>query len=165
MLQRIQSIYLLLASLAMLCLLFIPYWSTTSGDKEIQYTALQLRLSATDANPVYLNLSDNVFLLGFGILSIISVVIGLILIFMYNNRLKQAFYTGLFILLQVLTGIAGYWVVYSMEGQLAMEGATDVASEAGTGVVFPLVALLSTWMARRSILKDEAKVRAMDRIR
>lgn len=165
MLQRIQSIYLLLASIASLCLLFVPYWFTASGDKEIQYTALQLRLSVPDANPVYMNLSDNLFLFGFGVLSIVSIITGLFLIFMYSNRLKQAFYTGLLILLQVLTGISGYWVVYSMEGQLTLEGATDVVSEAGTGVVFPLVAVWFSWMARRSILKDEAKVRAMDRIR
>jgi uncharacterized protein (TIGR03382 family) len=84
---------------------------------------------------------------------------------MYRNRVKQAFYCNLSMVIQVIVGISGYWVVYTLEQKLELDGASELLSEAGPGVVLPLLGLVFSWMARRSILKDEAKVRAMDRIR
>jgi len=165
MLQRIQTIYLFMASMAMLLLFFVPYWHSSSGAGLVVYNALRLKLTTAEGVLIYQNQADNIFLAGFTAFVCVSILVGFIVIFMYRNRVKQAFYCNLSILIQVIVGVSGYWVVYTLEQKLELDGASELLSEAGPGVLLPLLGLVFSWLARRSILKDEAKVRAMDRIR
>jgi hypothetical protein len=60
--------------------------------------------------------------------------------------------------------VAG-WLVLQTESDLTAAGASDLVSEFQFGALLPIVSALFTWLARRSILADEALVRSVDRLR
>ncbi|MBL7781593.1 MAG: DUF4293 domain-containing protein [Saprospiraceae bacterium] len=149
MIQRIQSIYLLLASLAGFGQFAVPYLSTPSGDPATVMPAL------TDQ---VFNPFDNFGLLG---LSILSGLISFIAIFIFKNRGLQGRITGGALLcsalLAILLGISTFQILK------AVPAGGSVHYQAG--LVLPAVALVLQWLAGRSIKKDDQLVRSMDRLR
>ena len=149
MIQRIQSIYLLLASLAGFGQFGLPYLRTDSGDPSTTLPEL--------TDQVY-NPFDNIGLLG---LSILSGVISLIAIFMYSKRSVQRRVAGGAALCSVLLAILLGLSVYKLLSILPAN--SHVSYQAGIGL--PVVALVLQWLAGRSIKKDDQLVKSMDRLR
>ncbi len=141
MIQRIQSVYLLLAGLALFWLGLAP-------------APWQLLESAPHAwiGPVARGLSV--------LLAIGAVVI----IFQYRQRERQR---TLVVLEQV--GVLLMAVVYL--GGLYLGGMLGVRSESGIlwnrllWISLPVLAYLLLWLARRGIEQDIALIRSMDRLR
>lgn len=149
MIQRIQSIFLLLAAAALGSQFALPYGQTTADNPARSLPAL-----ADGAfNPL-----DNIGLLG---LTTLGALLALITIFLYKNRMLQARLAGLgvlvTILLLVLVGISSKTTL----DQLPEGGSMQLSA----GLALPVVALLFNWLAGRAIRKDEALVRSMDRLR
>jgi Domain of unknown function (DUF4293) len=153
MIQRIQSIFLLLAS-GSLGTLFIP--SVSIGD--FNQPNAQIPASADG----YLNIFDNKILLG---LTGVALAVAFLTIFLFKSRPNQ---------------IRLAWV--SMVACLALLGMsvfetktqTDMVQKAAyTGTFSPsfiayipmVVALIFGWLAIRNIRKDEILVRSADRLR
>jgi hypothetical protein len=153
MIQRIQSIFLLLAS-GSLGTLFIP--SISIGD--FNQPNPQIPASADG----YLNIFDNKILLG---LTGVALAVAFLTIFLFKSRPNQ---------------IRLAWV--SMVACLALLGMsvfetktqTDMVQKAAyTGTFSPsfiayipmVVALIFGWLAIRNIRKDEILVRSADRLR
>ena len=155
MIQRIQSIYLLLAVLSMGAL-FIPDWSFASvmGDTSSMENAAQIMMSDG-----LFNTYDHILmavLVGAGVLA------GLACIFLYNDRKRQMSLSRIGMaagfLLVILTAIFFYQDYQMMDsGQYLIE--------IEYGILSPIFFLLFMWLALRNIRKDEKLVRSMDRLR
>ena len=136
MLQRIQTIYLLVAAIISAGLIFVFYLWTTKGD---------VSFFAKD---------DVLFLsmfLGSAALSMAS-------IFMYNNRQNQFVLGRLNIILNFI--LLGLFVYRSLN----LSGETDV-SEKGIGMLLPIFSIVFLVLANKAIKKDEDLVKSVDRLR
>lgn len=144
MIQRIQSILLLLAGGASFGQFGLPY---ATGAASTSVAAL------SDGQ---LNLFDNVGLLA---LAVLGGAVSLIAIFMYKNRPLQARLTGVTAVVSILSLV--------LIGVVCKQvwDASSGAMQIGAGVGLPLVAMILQWLAGRSIRKDEKLVRSMDRLR
>ena len=139
MLQRIQTIYLILAAVITGVLPFIfPLWKEQVGTeivdfyfmKEMSYVAL------------------------FGLSTALSVVS----IISFNKRQNQFVMGRLNIILNlILLGL----FVYRL---LTLSGETTV-SEKGIGMFLPIVAIVFLVLANKAIKKDEDLVKSVDRLR
>lgn len=135
MIQRIQSIYLLIAVIVSCGLIFVfSLW--TNNDVEIY---------AKDVMPAFV-----VFLLS-GLLSIVS-------IFKYKNRKSQFMLGRLNILLNLF--LLGFFVYRSLNlsGEI-------IVSEKGIGMLLPILSIVFLALANKAIKKDEDLVKSVDRLR
>ncbi|MEN8125107.1 MAG: DUF4293 domain-containing protein [Bacteroidota bacterium] len=144
MIQRIQSLYLLLAALVSGGLIFIFYlWTNQSGN---------------DIYAINIISEEDLLLKSTGILFILSSILSIISIFLYKNRKIQIVINRLNIVLNFfLLGI----IVYLL---LTLSGET-VVSKKGIGSFIPLIAILFLVLANKAIIKDEKLVKSVDRLR
>lgn len=141
MLQRKQSVYLLLGSLSIVAMLFFDgIWETPAAETLVWYVPSLI------------------------VTGIVVVVVALVAIFMYGNRLRQQ---QVVVAVQVLTLI----FMVLLYGGLFLTGVTtqiaEGAVEAPTliGLVLPILAYVFFYLARKGIQADIDLVRSMDRLR
>jgi Domain of unknown function (DUF4293) len=153
MIQRIQSIFLLLAS-GSLGTLFIP--SVSIGD--FNQPNAQIPASADG----YLNIFDNKILLG---LTGVALAVAFLTIFLFKSRPNQIRLAWVSIVACLaLLGMS----VFETKNQTDM---VQKAAYAGTfspsfiAYIPMVVALIFGWLAIRNIRKDEILVRSADRLR
>ena len=136
MIQRIQTIYLLLTAGISAGLIFVFHlWTTNESVKffaqdDIAYFAM---------------------FLGSAVLSLIS-------IFMFKNRQTQFVLGRLNILLNFI--LLGFFVYQSLN----VSGEADV-SEKGIGILLPILSIVLLVLANKAIKKDENLVKSVDRLR
>lgn len=136
MLQRIQTIYLLLSAGISAGLIFVFHlWTTNEG----------LPFYAQDDN-LYLGLF------------IASAVLSLVSIFRYNNRKSQFVLGRLNIILNFI--LLGLFVYQSLN----VSGEANV-SEKGIGILLPIFSIVFLVLANKAIKKDEDLVKSVDRLR
>ena len=156
MIQRIQSVFLLLLALTMLALLFLPIWQETvpQTNQAIELSAFNLTNNAA-AQPTSKSS------IAIGILAIVSALVALYEIFQFKNRLTQMKLGMLNTLLIAATmGAIIYYSLYvGEEINPAIEG------EREPGFYIPVVALLLNALSNRFIRRDEQLVRSVDRLR
>lgn len=143
MIQRIQTIYLFLASAALFGLFALPLATT---DKAAESSALfaDTQFDLFDQTP----------------LLAIIVLAGVVLfatIFLFNNRKLQMNLTKVGVLLVVVASVFGG---YTWWGDSAKE-----LAEPDFGIALPILAILFAWLAHRGINADEKLVRSVDRLR
>lgn len=143
MIQRIQSIFLLLAAVALLGLFGLPFAST----------AEPVAASALFADQKY-NILDHTAL---SAIFIAAAVISLLSIFLFNNRKLQMRLS----LLSILGALAGLAVA----GVLFSQDAAGQTAQLGLGFGLPVVSIILIYLAYRNIKKDETLVKSMDRLR
>jgi hypothetical protein len=144
MIQRIQSVYLLIAAIISGGLIFMfDLWKTTS----------KVSFYAIDA----LN-SDAMLVKLIPILFIVSAVISLGTIFQFKNR-KLQFVLGR---INILTNLILLGLLLYQSQNLSGEA---LVSEKGIGLVFPIIVVLLLVMANKAIKKDEDLVKSVDRLR
>ncbi|HAT81724.1 MAG TPA: DUF4293 domain-containing protein [Flavobacterium sp.] len=137
MLQRIQTIYLLLALISTGVLpFFIPLWTMTDGK---EYVFMQNQLYA-----VLFGLSTT--------LSLVSIV-------SYKKRQNQFVMGRLNIILNLI--LLGLFVYRSLN----LSGVIASVSEKGIGMFLPIVAIVLLVLANKSIKKDEDLVKSVYRLR
>ncbi|WP_339610063.1 DUF4293 domain-containing protein [uncultured Planktosalinus sp.] len=136
MIQRIQTLYMLLVAFIMTGLfVWFPEVKNESGD-----------LLYTRDEPVF-------FALIF-----ISIALAIIAILTYKRRKRQFVFNRLNILSNFI--LLGVFVYRS----LSVPGETLV-SEKGIGMFLPILSIVLLVMANRSIIKDENLVKSVDRLR
>ncbi len=141
MLQRIQSIWLLLAAV---CGFLTLKFSFFSGNK----------LDATNVKTFqYLTASSSILIL---ILTVASFVAALITIFLYKNRKLQLRITLAVIIISLLDIF-----LYYRETKKFVEGESGYNLTSLLMVAIPIFLIL----AARNIYKDEKLVKSMDRLR
>ena len=157
MLQRIQTIYLLIASISMLLASILPLarFALPNGD-----------ILTFEAMGVYLNgaITDSTWALM--AVGAITTLIALLTIFLYKARVLQIRLTILNALLMVgfylYAGFLYFRVVTSpqfAQHESMLSGGISFA------VVFPFVAIVVSVLAIRRIYADEALVRSLSRLR
>ncbi len=143
MLQRIQSVFLLLAVIISMGLVFVfPLWKTN----EIVVFAMDTITNV------------NMLIKPIGILFIISAILSLYTIFQFKNRKLQFVLNRLNILLNLL--LVGF-IVYQTQN---LSGEASV-SEKGIGSFLPIATVFLLAIANRFIKKDEDLVKSVDRLR
>lgn len=147
MIQRIQSIYLFIASACSFALFGFPF---ASVDKEIADSALF-------SNDTVYNLSDNTALLA---IYVLAGVVALVAIFLFNNRSRQKSVARVAAVFNLI-GIA-LAVILFMQDSVMDSGVTP---DDGIGLYTPIVGFVLILLAVRAIGKDEKTVRSMDRLR
>lgn len=149
MIQRIQTLYLLAVVALGISLLWLPVVQLVTPEE----VDLQVwELSALGGAPLQ-------GLWGLTLTTVLIPLLALIDIFLFKKRLLQA-RLNIFIVLLCL-GYYGVLAIYIWQAKLALGVEWHILPWAS----FPLVCMVLTLMATRRILKDEALVRAADRIR
>ena len=157
MIQRIQSVFLLLLALAMLSLLALPLWH-----KIDPLTGQELTLTAFGYVSKGLTLSGGtgpVWLIGS--LATASAALAFYEIFQFRNRLRQLLLGTVNVLLIVAT-LGAEFLFYTKGEQLLN---VKLEGELLIGFYLPTLALLLNLLASRFIRRDEQLVRSADRLR
>lgn len=153
MIQRIQSIYLFLASGASFSMFGLPFVDFIGVDRGTAVADYNLLGDAV------FNLQDNIGLL---ILAIASGAIALITIFMFKNRALQMKLCTLSLVASiVLVLLAGGLFFQEMNIVSSVTREPDIEF----GVLSPIFAIIFTILANRGIKKDDKLVRSADRLR
>jgi hypothetical protein len=139
MIQRIQSIYLLLGAVCAGLLLYLPIFKGQTIDLSVSY--------------VYVR--DQFFL---EVIDVVVILFCLVTIFFYKNRVQQMkncfIIIAINILLLVLIGVTIYM------NKKAIPGGNLQLS-----CFLPILSALCAYLAFRHIRKDENLVKSMDRMR
>ncbi len=144
MIQRIQSIYLLIATaLSGGFIFFLNLWVTKQGTKFYALDSLS---------------SENLLLASVFVLFIASAILTLITIFQFKKRQLQFVLGRLAILINfILVGILVYFT-QNLSGEMQV-------SEKGIGLVIPIFTIVFVVLANKAIKKDEELVKSVDRLR
>ena len=145
MIQRIQSIFLLLAGAAMLGTFGVPF--ATSATAGTGFLADQLY-----------NVLDHPVLM---VLAGLGGALALLAIFLYNNRPLQVRLGYLTIVMSILLPVVAFLLVFLEPAQKEQ----SALYEDGLGIYLPILALILSILAIRFIKKDDKLVRSMDRLR
>ena len=150
MLQRIQTVYLLLASICMVVSLLTNLAVFTFGGEIVNFKAMGFY-----NNGELIFSTWSLFVIG-----IVSVLLFLLTIFIYRWRILQIRFSifNIFVILGYYGLIAFYILKRNPE-------ANSVFENAGVGMVAPFIAIILTYLAIRKIGADEALIRSLDRIR
>jgi len=160
MIQRIQSVFLLLIALCMAAFLFLPIWSKTDAETGSTATLTAFSLEKTAiAGTEAAATSTGTFALA--ILAILAAGVAIYEIFQYKNRLSQMKLGMLNTLIMV--GLLVTMVYYSYYvGEELFAGAPG---EREAAFYLPFLALILNALSNRFIRRDEQLVRSVDRLR
>jgi len=147
MIQRIQSIYILIAEVLIGTLLGIKLADLSANGKLLEFFAKGIMKGE---EVVFNGLPILIFI---GLITVLHVII----LFMYKKRMLQIRLLVFTIIL--LLGLFGMFFYFAYAG---FEGAS-VAFK--VPVAFPVVAVILDWLAIRAIGKDEALIRSLNRLR
>jgi len=148
MIQRIQTVYLLLSFVILLLMLFLPLFEFNSGD--YIFNSFQIQSKAS---------TESIATFPIGIYIILTLVAHIFAIILFKNRVLQMrittflsiFLIGFYALLAFY-----YFVVINFE-------ITEVKAQ--ITLLIPLISAILVFMANKGIKKDEKLVRSADRIR
>lgn len=153
MIQRIQSLYLLVVTALMACTLFSPIVSVVTADGD---TLTLTALSWFGGGIGYAWI--------FALLFSMATLLPFITIFLFNNRKRQVGLCaaeGVLQLGSVLVIALFYWMIIP---DIFPAGAL-ISKSFGWAPIMPVIALIPTFLAGRAIFRDEVLVRSLDRIR
>jgi len=137
MIQRIQTIYLLLAFVATAVLPFVfPLWKLENGQD-------------------FYFMLDQVYIVLFGL----STAMTAIAIISYKKRQNQFVLGRLNMILNLI--LLGLFVYRSLN----VSGETATVSEKGIGMFLPILTIVLLVLANKAIKKDEDLVKSVDRLR
>ena len=138
MIQRIQTVYLLLTFVVTgVLVFFIPLWTLNNGQ-------------------AFYFMQDQVYTVLLGLSTMLSVIS----IISYKKRQNQFVMGRLNIILNLI--LLGLFVYRSLN----LSGETvNAVSEKGIGMFLPIVAIVLLVLANKAIKKDEDLVKSVDRLR
>ncbi len=151
MIQRIQTLYLFVVFLLMGAMCLFPLANFIRETEMFRLTAWGVR--TVGEYPVY-----EPRLIYMSILLGLSTLLPLVTIFLYKKRLVQI--RLCFMEIVFLVGMQVYAVIYLYRCYLISDKIVFSLVD-----IFPLLGIVLTWVALRKIIKDEALVRSLNRIR
>lgn len=150
MLQRIQTLFLLLAAAAMLVASVTPLaFFMYNGDKVV-----------FEAIGIYLNevLNDSTW--GLFTLGMVSSVLSLITVFLYKQRILQIRLSVFNAMLMI-----GFYLYFGFILYNLFPVENLVFQKVGVGLIMPVIAIILTILAIRKIGADETLIRSLNRLR
>ena len=155
MIQRIQSLYLLLAMAMMSLTLFLPLATFVYGGNELILKGFTISGIEGFPHPLPTYL---------GILLTATTILLIVIIFLYKKRMVQIrlCVSAIALLLGSATIIGLYcYRLWSLLSDMNY----DVIVTIGFASLMPVVAIIPVVLAIRGIARDEALIRSLDRIR
>lgn len=143
MIQRIQSIYLLIASLGFFGQFFTDFATSAAS------------IPGMFADKIY-EIQDHPVLLG---LTVFGGVLALATIFLFNNRPLQKKLSIFTLICAIILPVTALMLLLT-EGT---EATSEISETLGTFI--PVVSVICAYLAYRGINKDDKLVRSMDRLR
>lgn len=150
MIQRKQSIWLVLAALSTILCFFLPYGlhqSTTEGSTSIQEAMINAQSNIWSA-----------------VLAAMSVLLSLVILFLYKNRglqMKLIMVNSLFYI-----GTAVYFYIHASDASLGNKLAVGlVGTQVYIGLLLPLLSSFLLALAFIGVKKDEELIKSVDRLR
>lgn len=154
MIQRIQTVYLLIAEILIGILFFVPFAGISGKDGSIYRFDLKgLSLDGILKSEIA---SGSMPLI---LLWAVSMILIVVTIFMYKNRKQQIWFSIITIFILLGFGSLIFYFVLTNAKLLAGSHSFRIF------MIFPVIAAILSYMARRAIGKDEMLVRSIDRIR
>lgn len=147
MIQRIQTIYLLIILILMGQTFLLPFISFFNEEETISFTALQF--------------DTGEYILPLAILVGVILLFTFVAIFLFKSRLRQIRLT--FFVLLLLLGtlvLIGYYTWHLTENRFL-----GYEIKYNFTCIYPFVGSIFAWLAIRGMKKDEALVRSVNRIR
>ena len=154
MIQRIQTLYLLVAALLVAALFFVPFAELAGKDgAHYLFNISGINVNGSDGSTSL----DNAWpVLVLVCLSLIMVVLS---IFLFKNRITQIRIS--YISISFLFGLKALMYYYTWSSNNVPIGGLH----SKTYAVLPLIAAIFVFLAIRNIRKDENLVKSIDRIR
>ena len=151
MIQRIQSVYLLIVTVLLVMAACLPVGQFVGADDVTTHVF----------KPMGVTMAEGTFQSTWGLFGILllSAIISFCTIFLFKNRILQVRMTVFSTILLVGYYIAFLVFVYMLKGDL------EASFQIGWALCLPLVSIILNYLAFRAILKDEVMVRAADRLR
>lgn len=153
MLQRIQTVYLLIIVALMVAMLFLPLAVLQDGGQFYSFDAMGISTIAAQPELVYPTWGL------FALTAVIS-ILALVTIFLFRKRILQirlCIFNA--ILMLGFYGLFGFFV-WVLDGKME-----DAILSVKIALSFPVIALILDYLAIRNIGADEALVRSLDRLR
>ena len=152
MLQRIQTVYLLIIVALMVATLFLPLAMLQAGDQFYSFDATGV--STITAEP------ELVYPTGLFALTAVISILSLITIFLFKKRILQ-------IRLCIFNAILmlGFYALFGFFVWILKDQLAGAALSVKIALSFPIIALILDYLAIRNIGADEALVRSLDRLR
>lgn len=146
--QRVQTIFLAIANLCLLAMIFFPIWEGTNGSETVTLYPFYLKTESADIYSPYFAVA---------ILAIAAITVGVIEVMKYQNRMTQIKLGALNSLLMAGTLVMA--VIYVRNLQASYTGTF------GISLFLPAIAMVCNSIANRFIRRDERLVRESDRLR
>lgn len=156
MIQRIQSVYLLIATIVTIVLLFIPIGTIYTAEAQYTFTCFNVHLP--DGSVVMSTLYIALVL-------ILSAGITVYSIFKFKDRMKQSRLVSLNMLVFLIGIMMMIWLFpdYLFEKKGIMK--EDDIFQFNYWIMIFVLPPVGMFLANRAIRNDEKKVRAADRLR
>ncbi len=152
MIQRVQTLYLL-GSLILIVLMFFYPYAAFLDPSSVTYLFDFSGIHASEGEELLQGV------LPFQVLLVTVAFLNFLTIFLYRNRRLQMRLTIFNLVLMAGILVLGGWYIYFTMKKLEAQVLFRVS------LLFPLMAMVLSWLAFRNILKDELLVRSADRIR
>jgi len=154
MIQRLQTLYLLASVIALSLMLLFPLAEFISKDSVV-YSFDAIKIASVGKQP-FVDISSTV--------AVFVMIVGIALstffsIFMYKNRIFQIKLCWFNVVLTFLLISAIAYYIFTTQSGLSAQVSYSFT------LLLPLASILLTFLASRSIRKDENLVRSADRIR
>lgn len=152
MIQRIQSVYLLLVTVLLVVALCMPVGQFIGADGVTTHVF----------KPLGVTLSDGAFQSTWGLFAILlfSALIAFCTIFLFRNRMLQVRMTIFSSLLLI-----GYYIAFCVFMFVLKSDLNAMTFQLGWALCLPVIAIILNYLAFRAIYKDELMVKAADRLR
>jgi hypothetical protein len=162
MIQRIQTVFLLVVAILHISLFFVPFWGAANP------LGVHILLDAAGVDGANLSTVKNL-VLGNGLnamkITIINSIIifgALATIFLYNNRLTQIKFTWFLMMVTTVLLVVMFLAAEKVKGNI--EG-LRFDSNYSFGIIIPVISLILLFLSARRIRHDENLVRSADRLR
>lgn len=161
MIQRIQTVYLILAFIALILQFFFPVAAFTYGNTvdtylgTVSFFLYGLVKQPDTLEPAYKFL----FYLPLIIIAIFILALTVLTILQYRKRLRQLRTINFAILLNIVLIVLLFFYTDKISKDISLP------TEYRMGSVFPLISLVFLILAMYAIKKDERLVRSLDRLR
>ena len=155
MIQRKQTLFLLLAVIACAFCLFLPVGSFEP--KGMGVTTQVYNLGVVGETGISISSTCIPLFL----LQCVTAILSLVTIFLFNNRKLQMSLCSVALLFDALWCVDYALILFGIIPVPEVEGKMSL----GFGACLPVVSLILIWMAKKGVEHDEKLVKAADRIR
>ena len=153
MIQRIQTLYLVVSLICTGIFYFAPFGHLVGTDlKEIPVSISSSNFTANDKVIEYSLLP---MVIMFSIINLTT----LVTIFMFKKRMLQIRFTIFNVIMQIGSFGMLFYYLTDISKKIGLDYTTGIM------IIFPLIASILSFLAMRAIAKDEALVRSVSRLR